>query len=87
MGDTITMAQVLRFTLTTLALFALLFLAVELTPWLAKHVDNWVARYRREHDSRRDPTYGVRSIYELPPEKTDEKAAEDKSPEDAPPAP
>lgn len=77
MEATIEIAEVIRFGLITAGLFVLIYLAVVLTPWLAKHVDKWMEDYRQHHNPRKDPTYGVRSIYELPPEK------ENASPEDA----
>lgn len=65
-----------------MGLFVLIYLAVVLTPWLAKHVDKWMADYREHHNPKRDPTYGVRSIYELPPAK-DDKSSPDDTGEDA----
>ncbi len=64
-------STVLRYGLITLGLFALIYVIAVLTPWMAKHVDAWIAKYRENHSPKRDRSYGVRSIYELPPEKED----------------
>ena len=65
----------LRFLLRTLGIFALIFLVALLTPKIAKLIDRWIARYRKDHDPEQDETYGIRSIYELPPKR--EETAED----------
>ncbi len=69
MENGIEVGKVLQYGLTTLGLFLLIYLLAVLTPWMAKHVDAWIARYRENHDPRKDETYGLRSIYELPPKK------------------
>ena len=69
MEDTISTAQIVQFALTTLCVFAAIFALAVLTPWMAKKVDAWIARYRENHSPSRDETYSVRSIYELPPKK------------------
>jgi hypothetical protein len=58
-------------------LFVLIYLLTLLTPWLAKYVDKWIENYHRNHSVEKDPTYGVRSIYELPPKKTDTSEKEE----------
>lgn len=73
MENGVSIETVLRYGLITLGLFALIYLMAVLTPWMAKHVDSWIARYRENHDPKRDRTYGVRSIYELPPKEDGEQ--------------
>lgn len=75
MEFTVELNVLIRFLLRTLAVFALIFLLAVVTPWIAKIVDQWIARYRRNHDPKKDETYGIRSIYELPPRSDDEDAA------------
>ena len=48
--------MILRYGLITAGLFALIYIAVVLTPWLAKHVDQWMADYREHHNPKKDPT-------------------------------
>ncbi len=69
MDETVSVETIIRFGAICLGAFAVIFAVAVLTPWLAKHVDNWIANYRSNHDSRKDPSYGIRSIYELPPRK------------------
>ena len=73
---------VLRFLLKTLGAFAIIFIIAMVTPKLAQLVDGWIKKYRSNHDPAKDETYGVRSIYELPP-RPREEADEEPSPEDA----
>ncbi|HAJ97810.1 MAG TPA: hypothetical protein DCO72_08760 [Ruminococcus sp.] len=70
MDAAISTATLIRYALTTLGIFALIFLLTLLTPWMAKKVDAWIARYRQNHSEEKSETYGVHSIYELPHEKT-----------------
>ncbi len=63
-----------RFLVRTLIVFALIFLLAVVTPRIARLVDNWIARYRKNHDPKKDESYGIRSIYELPPRSGDEDA-------------
>ena len=70
MDAAISTATLIRYALTTLGIFALIFLLTLLTPWMAKKVDAWIARYRQKHLEEKNETYGVHSIYELPREKT-----------------
>ncbi|MCR4644237.1 MAG: hypothetical protein K5695_02375 [Oscillospiraceae bacterium] len=74
MEATVDISTVLRYGLITLGLFALIYAIAVLTPWMAKHVDAWIAKYRENHNPKRDRSYGVRSIYELPPEKEEPEA-------------
>ena len=74
---TIEIGTVLKFGLMTAGLFALIYFATVATPWLAKHVDRWLADYRANHDPKKDPTYGVRSIYELPPKQDNQDNTDD----------
>jgi len=67
----ISTATLIRYALTTLGIFALIFLLTLLTPWMAKKVDAWIARYRQNHSEEKNETYGVHSIYELPTQKTE----------------
>ncbi len=69
MENGIEVSKVLQYGLMTLGIFLLIYLLAVLTPWMAKHVDAWIARYREHHDPKKDETYGIRSIYELPPKK------------------
>ena len=73
MDEPLSTARIVRFAVTVLGVFALIFLGAVVTPWLARKVDAWIARYREHHDPHKSPDYGVRSIYELPPkqEETD----------------
>ena len=71
MDAAIDTATLIRYALTTLGIFALIFLLTLLTPWMAKKVDAWIARYRQNHSEEKKETYGVHSIYELPPKKTE----------------
>lgn len=73
---------ILRFLARTLGVFALIFIAAVLTPWLARQFDKWMARYRKHHDPEQDETYGVRSIYDLPPKREESPEALDVSTED-----
>lgn len=72
----IPVSTVLRYGLITLALFALIYLIAVLTPKMAKLVDAWIAKYRGHHDPKRDRSYGVRSIYELPPDAEEQESQE-----------
>ena len=69
MENTIDLGVILRFLLRTLGIFALIFLTAVLTPKIAKLIDRWVEKYRSNHDPAKDESYGVRSIYELPPKR------------------
>ena len=60
--------MILRFGLKCLGIFAIIFVLAYLTPWLAKHVDDWIAKYRAHHPMETKENYGIRSVYELPPE-------------------
>lgn len=80
MDETISFAQIAEFALTTLCVFAAIFALAVLTPWIAKKVDAWIARYRENHSPSRDETYSVRSIYELPPKKTEAQKEETDNP-------
>ncbi|MBE6851537.1 MAG: hypothetical protein E7504_07405 [Ruminococcus sp.] len=85
MEDTISTSQIVEFALTTLGVFAAIFALAVLTPWMAKKVDAWIARYRENHSPTRDETYSVRSIYELPPKKPaqqPEQTESEKTPEE-----
>ena len=84
MDETISTSQIVEFALTTLGVFAAIFALAVLTPWMAKKVDGWIARYRENHSPTRDETYSVRSIYELPPKKPakPEQTEQTETPED-----
>lgn len=73
MENGIELGTVLRYGLITLGLFALIYLIAVLTPWMAKHVDKWIADYRAHHNPKQDRSYGIRSPYELPPAKEEQK--------------
>ena len=79
------MSVLLRFLVRTLGVFALIFVLALLTPKIAKIVDQWLEKYRSRHDPKQDETYGIRSIYELPP-KEEAAPAKDETP-DLPDAP
>ncbi|MDE6729589.1 MAG: hypothetical protein K2J71_02280 [Oscillospiraceae bacterium] len=71
MNETVDPGMILEFLLKSLGVFTVIFLIAVLTPWMAKHVDSWIAEYRKSHGGKKseDPRlYAVRSIYELPPE-------------------
>lgn len=74
MDETMNMGMIVEFLVTTLGVIAIIAVLSILTPWLAKHVDNWIAKYRGNHSAKRDSIYSVRSIYDIPPE--ERKAAE-----------
>lgn len=91
MDETMSLDKILNFLFTTLGVFALIFALAVLTPWMAKHVDKWIAKYRENHSPKRNELYSVRSIYELPPKKepapteepvSDEAAAQTESPKE-----
>ena len=69
MENAIDLGVILRFLLRTLGIFALIFLTAVLTPKIARLIDRWIEKYRRNHDPAKDETYGVRSIYEFPPKR------------------
>ncbi|MDE6005819.1 MAG: hypothetical protein K2G88_10615 [Oscillospiraceae bacterium] len=80
MHDTVDTNMIIQFGLKTLGIFAVIFAIAVLTPWIAKHVDNWIANYRKTHENSKNPEdrrlYSVRSIYELPPKKTESESTE-----------
>ena len=78
---TIPVSTVLRYGLITLGLFALIYLIAVLTPKMAKYVDAWIAKYRAHHDPKQNRSYGVRSIYELPPENEEQEPETQKTSE------
>lgn len=63
-----------KFSLRILIIFAVIFVLAYLTPKIANVVDSWIRKYRQNHGKAE--TYGIRSIYELPPA-PDEDSAED----------
>lgn len=75
MENSVDSGMILEFLLKSLGMFAVIFALAVLTPWIAKHVDNWIAQYRESHGGKKSPEdprlYSVRSIYELPPEKSE----------------
>ncbi len=71
MGEGMSVDVLVRYAVTMLGLMVLFFLLAVITPWLAKHVDRWLANYREKHSPQKNPTYSVRSIYDLPPKKQD----------------
>ncbi len=75
------LSQIIRFVVMTVIVLGLIYLFAELTPWIAKHVDKWIADYRKTHDPKQDDTYGIRSIYDLPPAKP-EQPEQDEKPDD-----
>lgn len=83
MDSTIDTGMILHYGLKTLGIFAIIFALAVLTPWMAKHVDNWIARYRASHEDSKNlqdkRLYSVRSIYELPPKKTESESEPKKS--------
>lgn len=72
MDESINVGMIVEFLITTVGVIAIIAVLSILTPWLAKHVDNWIARYKDHHSPKRDSIYSVRSIYDIPP---DEKSA------------
>ncbi|MDE5884798.1 MAG: hypothetical protein K2H29_06980 [Oscillospiraceae bacterium] len=74
MKETVDVGMILEFLLKSLGVFAVIFLIAVLTPWMAKHVDSWIANYKKSHGGKKSPEdprlYTVRSIYELPPEES-----------------
>lgn len=75
MKETVDAGMILTFLLKSLGVFAVIFLIAYLTPWMAKHVDSWIASYKASHGGKKSPEdprlYAVRSIYELPPENSE----------------
>ena len=82
MENAIDLGVILRFLLRTLGIFALIFLTAVLTPKIARLIDRWVEKYRSNHDPAKDESYGVRSIYELPPKRQETAEELDISTED-----
>lgn len=80
MESAMDLGVLVRFLVRTLGVFALIFILAVLTPKIAAIVDKWIKQYREHHDPKRDETYGIRSIYELPP-KDEPDVVEDTSPE------
>lgn len=68
MDETMNMGLIVEFLLTTVSVLAVIALISILTPWMAKQVDKWIARYRGNHSPDKDSVYTVRSIYDIPPE-------------------
>ena len=60
----------IKFSIRILIIFAVIFVLAYLTPKLAKLVDSWIKKYRQNHG--KEETYGIRSIYELPPDPDEE---------------
>ncbi len=85
MDATMSVETLVKFAVVCVGAFAVIFLVAVLTPWMAKHVDNWIAHYRSTHSREHDVTYSVRSIYELPPRKQPDEPAKPETPESAPP--
>ena len=81
MNETVDAGMILEFLLRSLGVFALIFLIAVLTPWMAKHVDSWIANYKKSHGGKKSPEdprlYTVRSIYELPREESRESEISD----------
>lgn len=80
-NEPVSTSMILEFLLKSLGVFAVIFLIAVLTPWMAKHVDSWIAHYRTSHGGKKstdDPRlYAVRSIYELPPEESEKSEIPD----------
>ena len=66
MNSPVDVDVLVKFALRIGIIFALIFVFALLTPSMAKLVEGWIERYRKNHDPDEDETYGVRSIYELP---------------------
>ncbi len=84
METTVSLSQIAEFAITLLVVMALIFLLSVLTPWMAKHVDAWIARYKEHHSPERNNLYSVRSIYDIPPDekKAAQQAEIEQTPED-----
>ncbi len=84
MDESINVSMIVEFLVTTLGVIAIIAVLSILTPWLAKHVDAWIARYRDHHSPKRDSIYSVRSIYDIPPDEKEaaQKAEMEQTPED-----
>ena len=77
MDSAVNLGVILRFLLRTLGVFALIFILALLTPKIAAWVDRWIARYRENHDPKKDETYGVRSPYDFPAPREEDPEALD----------
>ena len=64
-----------KFSIRILIIFAVIFVLAYVTPKLAKVVDSWIKKYRQNHG--KEETYGIRSIYELPPDPDAEEDPDD----------
>ncbi len=84
MEATVSLSQIAEFAITLLVVMGLIFLLSILTPWMAKHVDAWIARYKEHHSPKRNNLYAVRSIYDIPPDELEsaKEAEMEQTPED-----
>jgi len=84
MDESMNMSMIVEFLVTTVGVITIIAVLSILTPWLAKHVDAWIARYRDHHSPKRDSIYSVRSIYDIPPAEKEaaQKAEMEQTPED-----
>ncbi len=84
MEATVSLSQIAEFAITLIVVMAIIFALSVLTPWMAKHVDAWIARYKEHHSPKRNNLYTVRSIYDIPPDekKAAQQAEIEQTPED-----
>ncbi len=68
MDESMNVSMIVEFLVTTLGVIAIIAVLSILTPWMAKLVDQWIAKYRNNHSPKRNELYSVRSIYDIPPE-------------------
>ncbi|MCR5718024.1 MAG: hypothetical protein K6F80_03190 [Oscillospiraceae bacterium] len=55
-----------KFAIRLSIIFVLIFILALITPRLAKLVESWIEKKRKNRESEEEEDYGVRSIYELP---------------------
>ncbi|MBQ8926800.1 MAG: hypothetical protein IJ055_00820 [Oscillospiraceae bacterium] len=77
MDESMSVGMIVQAGLTLVGLFLAIYFLAVLTPRLARRVDAWIADYRKKHAPGKDPSYGVRSIYELPPAPQDDTSGDE----------
>ena len=84
MNSAMDLGVLVRFLLRTLGIFLIIFVLALVTPKIAALIDKWAKKYREHHNPKKDPTYGIRSIYELPPREDAEPEEDPDDDEDEP---
>lgn len=71
MDESMNVGMIVEFLVTTVGVIGIIAVLSILTPWMAKHVDAWIARYKDHHSPKRNSIYSVRSIYDIPPDEVE----------------